>query len=241
MVGGCMLQAAIRLARAYGAVGCIVFRRPGLRRQWNWGLMALIGAFCAISPNASSAAEGTIELSTGVLFYDKPALDEVRAQDAARVWPRLAPLIAQQFDGRPYSGVLFAYLPWAGSADFRSAEWVFAAVAGGARDRAATLMRFTFAGLTPIAMYATNLRGESEIDSAQAATIIDSGPLRREPYQSRGALEMVDGFFFYVANPTDFGGAEVLTREGGKLIFAATSVYDGRGRLLFPNEQAPQQ
>jgi hypothetical protein len=187
--------------------------------------------------SATDNAGRTTAVAPGVLFYDRPAAGLVGPEDALRSWPRLASIVATEFPDGLTSGVLFAHFYTVGKADFTSAEWVLAALNGRKDGPTVALLRFTFDGQRLIAAYRQALSGQRAIDRSGAADIVRQTPLYRDVSPGRTTLDQVGGFFFFVSLPTDFGGTEVVARDDGKLVFAATTVYDGTGQLLFPSAQ----
>lgn len=218
-------------------------RRMG-RRWWGAGLRDLVrwpativavGLLAASGPNGTpSQAPHLTTLAPNVIFYEPPAAGMVAARQAQSAWTHLAPDIAAEMPAGTISGVLFAHLYTTEEADFTSAEWVFVALTGAPREQSAVLLRFRFQDLSRIASYRVNAPGTTAIDRDRAMAIMRQMPLYRGVTARTATLDAVDGFYFLVLAATDFGGTEVLTRNDGERVFAATTIAGGDGRLLFP-------
>ncbi len=198
--------------------------------------MAII-VVAGLAPRAAvaDAADVTV-LAPGVVFYGRPASGVIGAQDALRDWPRLAQAVAAEIPTGVTSGVLFAHFYSVGMPDFSSAEWVFVGLTGSAGEATAELLRFSFSGLRPIASYRWALP-PTEIDARRATTLLLAHPRFAGAQSGHAVPDEIGGFYFFVRAATDFGGTEVLTKTGGKLVFAATTIYHGTGQLLVPPDR----
>jgi hypothetical protein len=205
----------------------------GTRFRWALPIIAVLGA--TMPQVAAPNTTGVTTLAPGILFYERPGTGAAGAQQAVQTWPRLSPVVMREIRAGLVSGVLFAHLYTAGEPHPVPAEWVFLALTRRDPDHgAAVLLRFAFDDLSRIASYRQELPQGPEIDVREAASLFKQRPLYPDMRRGAGTIEAVDGFFFLVSEPNDFGGTEVLTRNGGVLVFAATSIYDGIGQMLFP-------
>jgi hypothetical protein len=176
------------------------------------------------------ADEDAAYLAPLVVFFQPPSTGVVGKEQAQAVWPRLQ----QRIPAGHRAGVLFVHLYTTEEADLTSAEWDFAGIGGDGPGKTAILLRFRFQDLALIGTWQVAIGGKPEFDMEQAAAAFRNTPLYRDVEPETAKTAEVNGFYVWVAQATDFGGTQVLTRQGGQRIFAATTIAGGEGKLLFP-------
>ena len=177
-------------------------------------------------------------------YTAETGLEKETQEHASLVWEKIKDLDEAKFVSleKPCSAIIFIHAYTVGGLDPSTAEWVV--VLSSIRETAKAIIGSIFRldyqtfDLKKAHKFDYPLGKELTLDDAIA---IMQGEMvkEREPYQTfldREKVVLLGGNYVYSYPASDFGGTIIVNRYAGEVIFYATTVWDGVGKLIIPAE-----
>ncbi len=171
-------------------------------------------------------------------------LEKETQQNALVIWEKVKGLDEARIvtSEKAYAAVVFIHAYTVGVFDPSTAEWIV--VLSSVRETAKAIIGCIFRldyqtfDLKKAHKFDYPLGKELTLDDA-ISIMKEEMAKEREPYQTfldKGKVVLLGGNYIYSYPATDFGGTIIVNKYAGKAIFYATTVWDGVGRLIIPEE-----
>jgi len=177
-------------------------------------------------------------------YTAETGLEKETQEHTSLVWEKIKDSDEAKFvtSEKPCSAIVFIHPYTAGGFDPSTAEWVV--VLSSIRETAKAIIGSIFRldyqtfDLKKAHRFDYPLGKELTLDDA-IAVMQEEMAKEREPYQTfldREKIVLLGGNYVYSYPASDFGGTIMVNKYAGEVIFYATTVWDGVGRLLIPAE-----
>ncbi|MCX9012439.1 MAG: S-layer protein domain-containing protein [Candidatus Methanoperedens sp.] len=186
--------------------------------------------------------EEIIYYYTGASRFDKEqaltALNEINGSDEAKFVT----------SGKSYSVVVFMHPYRVGVFDPTTAEWVvvMSSIPEKTEETKIAIFRLDYQTFELKKSYKFSYPVKKEFSLEESIGIMEE-EIKKDPYGNpygnrpveREKITFHGGNYLYSYPATDFGGTIIINRYAGRAIFFATTVWDGRGKLIIPEEGEP--
>lgn len=142
---------------------------------------------------------------------------------------------------RSYSAIVFVHPYTVGAFDPSSAEWVvmLSSIPEKGTEIKIAIFRLDYLTLDKKISYEFSLPAGEELSLEQGIAIMEE-EMKKDTYGSKSVerekVILQGGNYIYSYPAGDFGGTIIVNKYAGKAVFYATTVWNGKGKLIVPDE-----
>jgi len=178
-----------------------------------------------------------------ILYYSETDFSTETPRDAEKAWVSMKDLPEVEFVSSEgsYVAIVFMHPFSIGVFDPKAAEWIgiVTSIPEEGRPVKIAVLRLDYESMSLKKAHKMQLPAGELITPAEAAEIISQNPQYGWMVDWRvDPADLVEfgGNYIYSYMSGDFGGVIVLNGYAGKIIFSATRVWNGVGKVLVPGE-----
>jgi len=200
-------------------------------------LLIFLLTFTTISGAVKVMALGSGALPEKVIFSAASSYNEATSNEAAAAWGKVAAL---ELGGKPpqelVSGLILLHHYTVGRINPATSEWVVIMHTRVPNGPRLTLVRLDWKSLEVKDRRDIPYPDAAPADAAAAAARINQHPIYPpHTWQVRPEqVEAVGDYYLFFQPATDFGGTAVVHKPSGQLVFSASTITMGSGRLVYP-------
>ncbi|MBE9542355.1 MAG: hypothetical protein IMF01_08550 [Proteobacteria bacterium] len=204
-------------------------------------LVLFLQALLPIMITSNDQKGNIMPLSHQPEFYPNTSYGYVTREDAITVWEKIQDYrIIKGIEGNIFSIMIFLHHYSVEGLNPMTAEWIIIIHSKPLKDVSnakISLIRLNFETLEVKGLAQFPFKKQINIDRFDAVKVINDHPLYKHMVWkiSSGEIDLVGDNYFYFKEASDFGGTLVVNKTSGKLLFSATTIADGSGKLIFPN------
>jgi hypothetical protein len=200
--------------------------------------VALVSGVVVSAGPAEGASLRAHAIAENVWYLEFPSAALPPPAEAAERWRQARALeAATELRDPAAAQVVFLHHYSAEPPDPDRAEWVVIAAVGPADPVEIAVVRLAATPPYPlVGLHRMRFGPQPGFSPDAAVALLEGAPLgpHARPPRGPGEIAAVGEFYVYHFPPTDFGGLQVLSRAAGALVFSASTVALGVGRLLVP-------
>jgi len=175
--------------------------------------------------------------------YTLPGFEDETQEYASTVWNEVKDSIEAKLvvSEKNFSAAVFIHPYRVGAFDPSSAEWVVivSSIPQMNNETKIAIFRLDYQTLEMKKAYKFSYPPGEELTFEETVTIMEE-EMTKDPYGDRFVnseyVVIKGGNYIYSYPAMDFGGTIIVNKYAGTAIFYATTVWDGTGRLLIPEE-----
>ena len=175
--------------------------------------------------------------------YTLSGFEDETEEHASTVWNKVKDLNEAKFvvSEKNFSVIVFIHPYSVGAFDPSSAEWIaiISSIPEKTTETKIAIFRLDYQTFEMKKAYKFSYPVGKEFTLEEVVAIMEE-EMTRDPYGgtfvNRESIVLLDGNYIYSYPALDFGGTIIVNKYTGTAIFYATTVWDGTGRLLIPEE-----
>lgn len=179
----------------------------------------------------------------GYIYALSPGLENETQKRASTVWKEVkdsdeAKLVISEDN---FSVIVYLHQYSVGGFDPSTAEWVLiiSSTPENSNETKIATFRLDYQTLSLKKTYTSSYSVGDKLSLEESAAIMEE-EMTRDPYGGRSVnsekVKLFGGNYVYSYPAMDFGGTIIVNKYAGVAIFYATTVWDGMGRLIIPEE-----
>lgn len=181
--------------------------------------------------------------NTTLYTYTLPGFEDETQEHASTVWSKIKESIEAKsvVSEKNSSAVVFIHPYSVGAFDPSSAEWIaiISSIPEKTTETKIAIFRLDYQTFEVKKAYKFSYPVREELTLEEGIAIMEE-EMARDPYGSGSvnseSVLFLGGNYIYSYPPLDFGGTIIVNKYTGTAIFYATTVWDGTGRPLIPEE-----
>lgn len=181
--------------------------------------------------------------NTTLYTYTLSGFEDETQEHASTVWNKVKDFDEAKFvvSEKNSSAVVFIHPYSVGAFDPSSAEWVaiISSIPEETTETKIAIFRLDYQTFEVKKTYKFSYTAREELPLEEGITIMEE-EMARDPYGGRfvntESILLLGGNYIYSYPALDFGGTIIVNKYTGTAIFYATTVWDGAGKLLIPEE-----
>jgi len=181
----------------------------------------------------------------GYVYAFSPWFENETQKHASTVWKEVKDLDEARLviSEEIFSVIVYLHPYSVGMFDPSTAEWIviISSISETLNETKIAIFRLDYQTLFLKKAYTSSYSVNDKLSLEESITIMEE-EMTKDPYGSGGGsvnsekVKLLGGNYVYSYPASDFGGTIIVNRCAGVAIFYATTVWDGVGRLIIPEE-----
>lgn len=217
-----------------------------MRRSITFILMAtLIVAVVLTGGCIEEAEDKPPEATTSNIFTFAPrgfGLENITQKYALTVWEKIKGFGDAKFvtSEKSYSAIVFVHPYTVGGFDPSTAEWivVISSTPEMIKEVKIAIFRLDYRTFDLKKSYKFSYPARKELTLEESMAIMEKDRYGNK-FVEREKITPLGGNYIYSYPAVDFGGTIIINKYAGMVIYYATTVWDGKGKLIIPEEVDP--
>lgn len=172
--------------------------------------------------------------------YNYTGVGRFDPKQASIVWNKINSSDEAKFvtSEKSYSAVVFMHPYAVGAFDPSTAEWivVISSIPEMTEEPKIAIFRLDYQTFDLKKSYKFSHPARKELSLEESVAIMENEIKPGDKFVDKEKVTIQGGNYIYSYPAADFGGTIIVNKYAGRAIFFATTVWDGRGRLIIPEE-----
>ncbi|VVB96015.1 S-layer protein [uncultured archaeon] len=211
----------------------------------NYGKITIILSIIVIVLIGGCVKESENKIpEKNIYYYSLPGFENDRNQSSI-LWEKINRSDEARYvtSERSYSAIVFVHPYTVGVFDPSSAEWIvmLSSIPEKEAEIKIAIFRFDYLTLDIKMSYEFSFPVGEELSLEQSIAVMEE-EMKKDTYGSKSVerqkVIFQGGNYVYSYPAGDFGGTIIVNKYVGKAVFYATTVWNGKGKLIIPEEES---